>query len=171
MKKIVVPFEYTRHTNWLDFVGTWNTRSKLSITARDNRRLSEFCYAHSIPYRVSTEADPRKGTAIQKKRRHADLQLIDTRHFLDNLGDRLPNSYGQKTLDDAGCPVLMLPPEPSLPGTILLAYDGTPGSIRAMRQFSRLFPEFSNIPTTLVHVDEKVKGAIPRHPLIHDLGN
>jgi hypothetical protein len=141
------------------------------IAARHSRQVQRFCETNSISCRTHMDTSDFAIAAIRKETRFADLLLLSSRHFFDNISDRQPNAYMQKTLHDTECPVLLVPPEPTLPGTIVLAYDGTPGSARAIRQFAHLFPEFANIPTILVYVDEKGTGAIPEHDLVRELGN
>lgn len=140
--------------------------------ARSHARLVEqFCETNSIGCRVHLDTNDFAMAAIRKETRFADLLLLSSRHFFDNITIRQPNAYMQKALHDTECPVLLLPEDPALPDSIVLAYDGTPGSVKAIRQFSQLFPEFTNIPTTLVYLDEKEKGSIPDNDLIRELGN
>jgi hypothetical protein len=141
------------------------------IAVRNCRRLGQFCETHSIGYRIHLVRSEFAVAAIRKETRFADLLLLSSSHFFDNISDRQPNAYMQKVLHDSECPVVLMPTEPVLPESIILAYDGSAGSVRAIRQFSRLFPEFAAIPATLVFVDEKGKGAIPDNDLIHELGN
>jgi len=141
------------------------------VAARHARQVERFCETHSIGCRIHLDTAAPAVSSIRKETRYADLLLLSSRHFFDNLGERQPNAYMQKVLHDTECPVMLLPAEPTLPGSIVLAYDGTAGSVRAIRRFAQLFPELANIPTTLVFVDEKGKGAIPEHDLIRELGN
>jgi len=141
------------------------------IATRHGRQLERFCETHSIACRVHMDTSDFAVAAIRKETRFADLLLLSSRHFFDNLSEHQPNAYMQKVLHDTECPVMLMPTEPALPGSIILAYDGTPGCVRAIRQFAQLFPEFTNIPTTLVYVDEKGRGSIPDNDLIRELGN
>ena len=141
------------------------------IAAHHGRRLERFCEANSIPCRIHMDKSDFAVAAIRKESRFADLLLLSSRHCFDDILERQPNAYMQKVLHDTECPVLLMSTDAFLPGSIILAYDGTPGSVRAIRQFAQLFPEFANIPTFLVYVDEKGKGSIPDNDLIRELGN
>jgi hypothetical protein len=72
--------------------------------------------------------------------------------------DVQPNAYMKEILHSTECPILLLPERSDLPGSIVLAYDGTPSAVYAIKQFAYLFPELSDIPTYLVFVNSWITG-------------
>jgi hypothetical protein len=141
------------------------------LIAMHARRVRRFCDTHSIGYRVQEDTSDFALSVVRKETRFADLLMLSARHFFETAGEKQPNAYMQQLLHGSECPVLLLPDEPRLPGEVVLAYDGTRESVNAVRQFAYLFPEFNRLPTTLVYVDAKDKGAIPEQDLIRELGN
>jgi len=144
---------------------------KERVIACNSRQVAAFCETHSIRHRVREDNFDFALAALKKETRFADLLLLSSRHFYEHVCGRQPNAYMASILHGTGCPVLLLPDEPRLPGTIVLAYDGSEASIQAIREFSGAFPELSHIPTTLVYLDEKEKGLIPDQELIRELGH
>jgi hypothetical protein len=61
-------------------------------------------------------------------------------------------------LHEAECPVVVVPESFDFPATNVLAFDGSPSAIYAIKQFTYLFPEFTANPTLLVHVGEENEG-------------
>lgn len=144
---------------------------KERVIVCNGRHVEEFCKAHSIRHRVREDNFDFALAAIKKECGFADLLLLSSRHFFEEVCDRQPNSYMANILHGVECPVMLLPDEPRLPGTIVLAYDGSEGSIRAIREFAAVFPELTHIPTTLVYLDDKESGVIPDQDLIRELGS
>jgi len=147
------------------------SQEKERVIACNGRQVEAFCETHSIRHRVREDNFDFALAALKKETRFADLLLLSSRHFYEQVCGRQPNAYMANILHGTACPVLLLPDEPRLPGTIVLAYDGSEASIRAIREFAGLFPELSHIPTTLVYLDEKEKGVIPDQDLIRELGH
>ena len=146
------------------------TEEEEKVITRNRKRVGSFCETHEIRCRVREDHFDFALSEIKKESRFADLLMISSHHFFDNISNRQPNSYMSATLHDAECPVMLLPDQPHLPGEIVLAYDGTAASVHAIRQFDYLFPEFANIRTTLVYIDQQEKGGIPEEAMIRELG-
>lgn len=146
------------------------TEEKERVIACNSRQVVEFCETHAIAHRVREDNFDFALAALKKETRFADLLMLSSRHFYESVCARQPNAYMANILHGTACPVLLLPDEPRLPGTIVLAYDGSEASIQAIREFAGLFPELCHIPTTLVYLDDKEKGAIPDQELIRELG-
>jgi hypothetical protein len=72
---------------------------------------------------------------------------------------------------DGGSPVLLLPDKATLPGELILTYDGSAASVFAIRQFAYLFPEFCRVAATLVYVNADEKAKIPDEAEIRELGS
>jgi hypothetical protein len=76
----------------------------------------------------------------------------------------------RELLHRSECPLLLLPDKAYLPGELVLAYDGSPASVFAIKQFAYLFPEFTQLKTTLVYICDKPEATIPDEAAIKELG-
>jgi hypothetical protein len=61
----------------------------------------------------------------------------------------------------AHAPVLLISREWKAPESIVLCYDGKLSSTHAIKMFSYLFPEWTNLPTKLVHVTSTKNEQLP----------
>jgi len=139
------------------------------IIAKNGARLEDFCRAHAIRLSIHKERLDFSLRLIQKESRFSDLMVLSSQHFFDNIDTRQPNTYMKEVLHKTECPVLLLPETFDLPENIILAYDGTPSSVYAIRQFAYLFPEFSGRPTTLVYLSGSQEPQLPDQREIEEL--
>jgi len=102
-----------------------------------------------------------------KETRYADLFILSSAHFYENLGEMIQEDYLDETLHKAECPVILLPGSFSRPDSIILAYDGSASSMHAIKQFIYLFPQWTDLNTLVVYADDG-KGEIPFYPLIRE---
>ncbi len=125
------------------------------VVRKNSARVQEFCVEHGIQLVLHTDRFDFALAAIRKESRFADLLLISSQHFFDTITDKQPNVYMKEMLNTAECPVLMASENCGLPGEIILAYDGSPASVHAIRQFSYLFEDLCDTPTALVYLADK----------------
>ncbi|HVW59072.1 MAG TPA: hypothetical protein VHC48_03520 [Puia sp.] len=134
-------------------------------------RLEEFCRAYSIRLTMHKDRLDFALPLIRKEALFSDVMLLSGRRFFDNIDSRQPNSYMKDILHTAGCPVLLLPDRVYLPENIVFAYDGTPASVTAIKQFTRLFPEFTGKEVTIVHLDGDKATPLPDQEYIEELAS
>lgn len=91
--------------------------------------------------------------------------LLQISSFSDLIIADGSSSSDEFTIKDiligAHAPVLLVSKEVAPPENIILCYDGKPSSIYAIKMFSYLFPEWTSLPTKLVHVSSKASTQIP----------
>ncbi|HWB91612.1 MAG TPA: hypothetical protein VG605_07160, partial [Puia sp.] len=75
----------------------------------------------------------------------------------------------KEILHTTECPILLVPEKIEMPGSIILAYDGSAASVHAIREFSHLFPEFSGLPATLVYLGGSKDATFPDRENIEEL--
>ncbi|HEX5554292.1 MAG TPA: hypothetical protein VFX43_13690 [Chitinophagaceae bacterium] len=104
---------------------------------------------------------------MKKKTRFADILLL-SKTFYDSVR---PNGKSLKVaIEEAECPVMVVPEEFDFPTRYILAYDGSASSVFAVKQFAYLFPAFTLNETLLMMMDEKgIPGQLPDQPLIEGL--
>ncbi len=136
---------------------------------KNSARIREFCITHNIKFAIHTDRFDFALSAIRKETRFSDLLVLSGRHFFENIDADQPNAYMKEILHTTECPILMVPEKPVLPDHLILAYDGTQSSIHAIRQFTYLFPEFSDTPATLVYINDKNDEPLPDESFIEEL--
>lgn len=84
----------------------------------------------------------------------ADVIITDGNESF-NEPDGWPSVFVKDLLENAKCPVMIAPFSFDEINEIVFAYDGTDSSVFAMKQFTYLFPEFSDKKITLLQVLKK----------------
>jgi len=139
------------------------------VMIRNGAKLEEFCRDYSIKLSVHKDRLDFALPLIRKEARFSDLMLLSASHFFDNISQRQPNSYMKDILHTAECPVLLLPDTAWLPDNIVMAYDGTPGSVTAIKHFAYLFPELADRKVTIVHLGNGKDEPMPEQAYIEEL--
>lgn len=93
--------------------------------------------------------------------RFADLILLSGELFYADINLRQPNSYLQEALHAAECPVLVIPEDYRQCDHLFIAYDGSKESLFAMKQFTYLFPHYSDLPSEIVYIRDEASDQIP----------
>jgi hypothetical protein len=101
-----------------------------------------------------------KGLLI-KESRFADLILLSGELFFDDINLRQPNAYLQEALHAAECPVLVIPEDYKQCDHLFIAYDGSKESLFAVKQFSYLFPHYTDLPSEVVYIRDEASDEIP----------
>lgn len=133
-------------------------------------RFAERCQHAGMEFRSHRDTDMFALQELQKESRFADLMILSAEIFYDNVGKEQPNDYLKRILRQTECPILLVPENYALPNKILLAYDGKPESVYAIKQFTYLFPHFYQWDTKLITLEED--GAeFPHQDLIIELAS
>jgi nucleotide-binding universal stress UspA family protein len=118
---------------------------------RNISRFEEFCHENHFRFRVHKEYFNFAIPELKKESRYADLVIISSELFYEQAGTSKPNEYLEEVLHEVECPVMIVPEKFDFPRSNILSYDGSEDSVFAIKQFSWLFPEFAELPTTLVY--------------------
>jgi len=132
-------------------------------------RFEKLCCRNGIDYRVHTDINALAIPELEKESTYADLLVIGSEKFYENIGANSPNEYLQGVLNSVGCPLLLVPEKFDFPESIVLAFDGSTQSVYAIKQFACLFPELTGMPTLLVYVNESMEEDFPDKVLIEEL--
>lgn len=118
-------------------------------------RFETFCLDHHIRFRIHDTIKKKVVKELQSETRYADLLILSSAHFYENLGEMIQEEYLTDTLHKAECPILLLPGEFEMPQNIILAYDGSASSMFAIKQFVYLMSFFTDMETMIVYADDK----------------
>jgi nucleotide-binding universal stress UspA family protein len=132
------------------------------------KRFNEFCTQHNIHHEVNKAMFDFAMPELRKETRFADIVILGSETFYRNIGNESPSEYLKDSLHFAECPVIVVPESYDFPEKNILAYDGSESSVFAIKQFTYLFPEFTDNPTLLVTT--KTSSEFPQADAqIHDL--
>lgn len=84
---------------------------------------------------------------------YADLLIIDSKETLTHYTEKQPTRFIRDLLNDAQCPVLLVPQKKSPIQKVVLLYDGEPASVHAIKMYSYLLPELKDIETEVISVN------------------
>jgi nucleotide-binding universal stress UspA family protein len=125
------------------------------------RHFEKKCRNNSIDYRIHKDTDGIALTELRKESRFADLLILSSELFFDDVHGDAPNDYHKDALHNAECPVILVPEKFDFPDNIILAYDGSESSVYAIKQFTYLFPELCCRETLLVYASNQLDGSFP----------
>lgn len=131
-------------------------------------RFKEFCRTQGMEFSVHRDTDLFALQQLTQETRFADLLILSSELFYENIDKDQPNEYLRRTLHLAECPVLLVPERFEEPGNLVLSYDGKASSVYALKQFAYLFPEICSLETLLVTAEDENKD-VPQMDLITEL--
>jgi len=141
-------------------------------TAAIEKNVAKFealCDRNMIEYRVHRDFTDFALAALIKESRFADLLIIGSESFYENLGLNELNESVKDALHGSECPVLVVPEKFEFPQSNFLAYDGSDDSVFAIKQFAYLFPELCINDTLLIYAQEDNNIEIPDQHYIEEL--
>ncbi len=121
----------------------------------------ELCQRNGIEYRVHEESKNWNINDLVKESRFADLMVMSEELFCSDINVSEPNGFMQQAIHKAECPVMLFPENYQSFRKILIAYDGKKESMFALKQFCSIFPQYSNMETTIVYSKEDMDDTIP----------
>lgn len=98
----------------------------------------------------------------------ADLLLINNNISFAFLYESNPRQFVKDVLAQAQCPVVVVPDKITRIRELVFSYNGTYSSMYAIRQFTQLFPGFSDMPVNVVYVNEGGNAVMPYDNLVKD---
>ncbi len=98
---------------------------------------------------------------LEKESRYADLVLLSGELFYADINIRQPNVYLHEALYGAECPILVIPESYQQCDHLFFAFDGSKESMFAIKQFSYLFPNLTDLPAEVVYIKDENSAAIP----------
>lgn len=113
--------------------------------------FEEKCRNADIEFSVHRDRDTAKYELIQESI-FADLLVIDRKETLTHYTETLPTRFIRDILEDAQCPVLLVPAQYKPIKKLIFLYDGGPSSVHAIKMSSYLLPELKNLDKEVVSV-------------------
>jgi hypothetical protein len=132
-------------------------------------QFKELCEKEGMQYRVHKDNDLVAMATLLEETRFADLLLISSQQFYENVSNKQPNFYMEELLKKTECPVMLVPENFKVPGQVVLAYDGSESCLFAIKQFAYLFPELTSLDTTVFSISAERNEMIPEYSLATEL--
>jgi len=140
-----------------------------ALVSANITRFEERCRKEGFEYRVHKDTELFALQELIAETRFADLLIVSSELFYENIDHHQPNDYLKKTLQSAECPVMLVPEQFIKPFNLIFSYDGKASSTFAIRQFTYLFPTCNRMDTMLVCASEESDAEIPQLTLIEEL--
>jgi nucleotide-binding universal stress UspA family protein len=132
------------------------------ITEENIRLFREACLCRGVTSRIHRDRGIPAPEIIEESR-FADLIVMDPEITFTTKNESLPGHFVHDILSKAECPVMMAPYDFESIEQIYFAYNSTPSSMFAIKQFTYLFPDLIKKKITVLNVrsivDEGVEDA------------
>lgn len=129
--------------------------------AANKAKFAKLCDQHHIRHTIHENVDEWDKHVLIKESRFSDLILLSGELFYSDIVDSQPNHFLHEALVCAECPMVIVPEDYKGLDHLYIAYDGSKESMFAMKQFSYLFPQLSELPTEVVYVKDEANEDIP----------
>lgn len=140
-----------------------------SLVNENIRKFRERCTHGGFEFRVHKDTDLFALQELITETRFADLLVVSSELFYENIQKNQPNDYLRKTLHESECPVLLVPENFIPPFSLILSYDGKASSVFAIKQFTYLFPELCGLDTLLISLNGEDEEEMPSRENISEL--
>lgn len=158
----------------LPFNSAWDI--KYQADPKDEEKIktnvalfSSKCEQQNIQYKVHVD----RGIPVEELMREsifADILIIDSRLAFSRISEDELSAQFIELLTEVSCPVLVVPAKFEKIDNAILTYDGSQTSTYALKMYSYIFPEWRDLPTKLVTVNEDDEHLKEKHH-IEDLLN
>ena len=135
---------------------------------QSREKFIQHCETSRIPYHIYDRIDGWHKDVFAIESRFADLVVISEELFCSDYFNVQPNFFMQEALHGSECPVLVVPERFEGLDRIAIAYDGKPESMFALKQFSYLLPQYTDLPTDFVYVKDESSEEIPHYDLLQE---
>ncbi|SRR5579871_2384785 len=138
------------------------------IVKKSKESFIKNCDSLNISFDIHDENEEWTVESFAKETRFADLAIISEELFCADLSQHQPNIFMQEALRHAECAVILVPENFKSIDRIVVAYDGKKESMFALRQFSHLLSQFTDIPSEFVFLKNEENDEIPDADLLKE---
>lgn len=115
--------------------------------------LEKYAEENGIELHIrSGSGDPLEQMVVEST--FADLVLVHSNLTFSAADDRVPSDFILELLPKAKCPVLVMPDDMQEIKELYFTYNGKYSSVYSIRQFTYLFPQFKDLPVTILTAPE-----------------
>jgi nucleotide-binding universal stress UspA family protein len=119
------------------------------------RRFEKACESNGVRCQIQVNGTNTPAKTIIEESRFADLVIVNAGTSFEKKFEGAPTSFVKEVLAGAECPVLAAPLTFTGIDQIVFAYDGSPSSVFAIKQFAYLFPELTDKKAIVLQVNKQ----------------
>ncbi|MFN8237357.1 MAG: universal stress protein [Chitinophagales bacterium] len=154
----------TQYTNIINRQKADSEKLELNL-----KLFNERCNKENVKHKAHIHDGTDIVDFLIKETVFADILILDEHMSFTYVNAHQLSNFVIDILEDAHCPVLVVPDKPHQVDNVFLCYDGTPASVHAIKMYSYLFPEWTSKPTTLVSFSEVASNHLKHSENIKDL--
>jgi hypothetical protein len=144
-------------------------KEKEPVSIESSKALfAEQCDANHIKYDIHDNKEQWDKNIFAGQSRFADLVVLSRELFYADTHIDDPAIYLHKALHLSECPVMLVPELFSRFERLVVAYDGSKESLFALKQLCYLFPQYTDLPTEIVYVNQEDTDEIPDIAMLSD---
>ena len=131
--------------------------------------FNEACKKENVRHKIHAHDEVNVTDFLIKESMFADMLIVDEQiSFAIQRADSI-STFLTDILEDAHCPVLVVPEKYSPIEQVFLCYDGSPSGTKAIKMYSYIFSEWSAKNTTLISFNAEASAHISNSENIKDL--
>ena len=115
--------------------------------------FKDHCNQKQIKFNIHRD----RGVPVEEiieESRFADVLVVDAETSFNKKYEGLPTKFVSSILRKAECPTIIAPENFEAVNEIIFCYENSDSSLFAIKQFTHLFPHYSNTKITILHVNE-----------------
>lgn len=126
---------------------------KTELVERNIKIFKEECINRGVSFALHRDRGVPARELIEESR-FADVLVIDAETSFNRRYEGTPTEFVRDILKKAECPVVIAPEHFESIYEIIFTYNESPSSVFAIKQFTYLFPQFSNKMVSIIQVNE-----------------
>jgi hypothetical protein len=147
-------------------------KAEKQTAEQSKSKFIQHCDMNRISHHIHETREKWDKDLFIKESRFADLIVVGQEFFDSNAFDEQePSLLMQEALHSSECPVVVVPDSFRSVDRIAIAYDGKKTSMFALKQFSYLFPQFTDLPAEIIYIKNEDSDAIPDRDLLQEYAN
>jgi hypothetical protein len=132
------------------------------------KKFETACKAERLNYTIHHD----RSIAIQEllhESIYADLVVVDWKETLTHFEEDIPTRFICWLLEEAQCPVLLVPQKYTPVKKVVMLYDGQPSSVYAIKNFNYVLPSLNGVTIEVLTVKgERQSLHLPDNPLMKE---
>ncbi len=147
----------------------WEEVSINGITSMAVERFVNQCRNNQIAFSVEEKhALSWSKVFWQKESRFADYIVLSQKMVGKNIDSKQPNAFMKELFRWAECPILVVPENIKNIESLIATYDGSGECMHAIKELTKIFPQYCSLPASFVYVKEEDSEDIPQSTLLQE---
>ncbi|MGN7787048.1 hypothetical protein ACTJIJ_21120 [Niabella sp. 22666] len=151
----------------------WEEKASINgVASMAVERFANQCKNNNIQFAIE-ERDASYWSKVfwQKESRFADYIILSQAMIGKDVDSKQPNAFMQELFRWADCPILVVPENIKKIESLIATYDGSRECMHAIKEFTKIFPWYCNLPASFVYVKDEDNADIPQSQLLKEFVN